>query len=489
MDLGQVFTKSDVADYMTSLFTLDHDSKVLDPCFGGGAFLDSLNKFGFKNVTGYEIDASLFTATEKQFPNYNLYRADFLSSGNGEKYDGIIMNPPYVRHEKIDDLEVYGITKKVLKKNGSYTGLPSTANLYMYFIMKSIELLSDNGELIVIFPSSWLKARSGVQFKNQLQEKCGIEEETHISGNIFETDAMVEVLILKLRKNKFDISKRVRKLVSDGQGLHDVSFENSCTIDLGFKTSFHEIARVRRGLSTGWNGFFINPNVNNKTNKTPILSTPKAVSGYRTRGAACDNLFMIKENEVLSEDWLTYISMAQKELLAKKTPKSLYMKCLEGAPWYELSSIDSRGILFSYFVRNDMKFIMNDAEFLARDNFYIIQPKMKEKKLLLFALLNSIYTYIQLECIGKKYGAGLLKLQRYDIESLVFPSMTEISKEDSAYLTALAAQLVETADKQCITEITKVLEKYALICAKDVTSEYQNMKDLRLGEGYGKKCS
>lgn len=56
---------------------------------------------------------------------------------------------------------------------------------------------------------------------------------------------------------------------------------------------------------------------------------------------------------------------------------------------------NGKGIVFSYFVRNDMKFIMNNLGYLVRDNFYIIKAQIDEY--LMFALLNNYYTYYQLE--------------------------------------------------------------------------------------------
>ena len=45
IDLGQVFTKEDVAKYMISLFNIGINSNVLDPCFGTGNFLKQLLSF------------------------------------------------------------------------------------------------------------------------------------------------------------------------------------------------------------------------------------------------------------------------------------------------------------------------------------------------------------------------------------------------------------------------------------------------------------
>lgn len=120
MDLGQVFTNKTVAEYMVSMFELGKDALILDPCFGAGAFLTAGMLQGFTNIEGYEIDEELYEKVKKQFSQFKLYNKDFLKVSNTRKYDGIIMNPPYIRQEKIDDLEKLGITKNKLRKNKIY---------------------------------------------------------------------------------------------------------------------------------------------------------------------------------------------------------------------------------------------------------------------------------------------------------------------------------------------------------------------------------
>lgn len=174
MDLGQVFTNKTVAEYMVSMFELGKDALILDPCFGAGAFLTAGMLQGFTNIEGYEIDEELYEKVKKQFSQFKLYNKDFLKVSNTRKYDGIIMNPPYIRQEKIDDLEKLGITKNKLRKNKIYEQLPSTANMYMYFIFKALDLLKVDGEMVVIFPSSWMDARSGKAFQMALNSRATI---------------------------------------------------------------------------------------------------------------------------------------------------------------------------------------------------------------------------------------------------------------------------------------------------------------------------
>lgn len=483
MDLGQVFTNRVVANYMVSLLFEVSNDRILDPCFGGGAFLEACKEAGYKNVYGCEIDEKLYKEVVNEYPDYNLLNVDFLNYNPYEVFDGIIMNPPYIRQEKIDDLECLGISKKKLRRNSIYQGLPSTANLYMYFIIKAIDLLKDRGELVVIFPSSWMNARSGQSFNELLVSRTWIEREIHICGEIFEKDALVDVIILKLIKDSTPTEKKGVKPeyleLTDGKLKEVVGHSEEFVLNLS--VPFSKYSSVRRGLTTGWNTMFINPQgvrLEAEECITKIISSPKAVHGYSTSSAETDNLLMIPQGQMLTDELQEYITHFAEILSSKKKPKTLYEKSKVSSEWYTLNEVDSNGILFGYFVRNDMKFVMNTSNILARDNFYIIYPRID--KYLMFALLNNYFTYYQLETIGKKYGAGLLKLQRYDIEKLKFVDIENISKEDKEKLVSLAKKLVQFSEEKRIYDITAILSKYTKKKTDEILVAYQNIKKKRL---------
>ena len=98
----------------------------------------------------------------------------------------------------------------------------------------------------------------------------------------------------------------------------------------------------------------------------------------------------------------------------------------------------------------------------------------------MFALLNNYFTYYQLETIGKKYGAGLLKLQKYDIEKLKFVDVESISEEDKEKLGSLAKKLVQFSEEKCIYDITSILSKYTKKKTDEILVAYQNIKKKRL---------
>ena len=479
MDLGQVFTKDIVAEYMVSLFTLNKDAVVLDPCFGEGAFLSALKKAKKYSVVGYEIDSNLYRKTKKKYPNYVLKNADFLQISSRKKYDGIIMNPPYVRHEKINELTELGVSKDVLNRNEIFKELPSTANLYMYFIIKAVSLLKKNGEMVVIFPGSWLQAKNGDVFSSALHRTCSVERQIHISGDVFEVSALVDVLILKMRKDGKNRAANP-EYIKLNNGILEAYENKNEIIRINFNEPFSSISRVRRGLTTGCNSMFINPSfAHRERHIRPIISSPKQIAGFSTKDATSDELLVVDANTIKDPGVTSYITQWEKKIIAERKPETFVKKIKDQKEWYRLNIFDCHGIIFSYIVRNDMKFIYNDPNNVIRDNFYVLYPRID--KWVCFALLNNFFTFYQLECVGKKYGAGLLKIQKYDIENLRFPNLKAFSGDDFDELKKLGKKLAKTGDRKIIEDITHVLSHYTDVSYERIYAEYNDIVKSRLG--------
>lgn len=484
--LGQIFTQRSVAEYMVALLDCPADGRILDPCFGGGVFLDCLYEKGYRNITGIEIDKSLYEDYRIHKNDIKLYQQDFLTfSGEGE-YDAVIMNPPYIRHEKINELKGYGITKEKLFKQTIFSDLPKTSNLYMFFIVKAITLVKENGTIVVIFPESFMKARVGKRFLECVSRFCSIEKSILVRGNAFESNAYVDVVIWKLKKSKQECGQQWLEIYVDDNGIKEQKTEAEKST-LTNMVPFGRYATIRRGLTTGANGIFINPGLKpEERNKytCKIVSSPKQLQGYSTEGAACDRLLNVCEEDYRHDKALTeYVNLQGQVILREKAPKTLYDAVLNRLMWYQLKLFDCRGIWFSYFVRNDMKFIYNDSDMLARDNFYVIYPRIDS--MLLFALLNNYYVYVQLEMMGKRYGKGLLKLQKYDLEELLLFDVDRISEEDKDRLKELAGRLAASGSAGLVSEITKVLEKYDSRREFHAEEQWRSMKTSRLEANNG----
>lgn len=150
---------------------------------------------------------------------------------------------------------------------------------------------------------------------------------------------------------------------------------------------------------------YINPTFKKEGSKNylvSIISSPKAIVGYGTKGADVDNLLYVQDCENMPDEVKRHIKKWEKQIRTTKTPKTLYQRMQKDENWYKINLVDGQGIVFSYFVRNDMKFIMNNLGCPVRDNFYIIKPQIDEY--LMLALLNNFLPIISWKKTEKVWG-------------------------------------------------------------------------------------
>lgn len=457
MNLGQVYTKRKVADYMVNLFTIANEARVLDPCFGGGIFVESLLENTSHNVLAVEIDKDSF----EKFDNPNSERCQLMNCDFfdiEDEFDGIIMNPPYVRQEEIDAMAELGVTKQKLQMACGLISISTKANLYMYFILRAILLLKDEGELIAIFPNSWTNTHVGKQFKEQIGHYGCITDFINVTGNPFVGSPMVDVCILKFKRNAIG-ETRYMKMSVNGDTYTIAESSNEQNKRQEGLVKLHTIANIRRGVTTGANKFFVNPPLFTQDHLVDILSSPKDFYGYTTKKCKQDKLLVIPSEKDANEEELTYLENYAMVILKEGKPQTLKALIENGQNWYSISMPPSAQIIFSYIVRNNIKFVLNEGNRNVRDNFYMISGKT-ENPLFLMALLNNYHVFLQLERCGKTYGKGLLKLQKYDIDAIDVPHPSRIGTNDKQELMQLAEKLVATADKKIIASITNVLNKY-----------------------------
>lgn len=474
--LGTVYTKYIVADYMVSLFTLKKECSILDPCFGKGVFINALLKRGYHNISGCEFDINSFNFTKKIFGSYvKLFKGDFLFFDDNVKFDGIIMNPPYIRQEKIDS-DSSKKSKTLLLKQNIYRGLSSKSNYYMYFIIKALNLLRSGGELIIICPNNWIKSVTGKTFLNNVEKLGKIVKIISVYGEPFELNVLVDVDIFVIKKTN-QTEECVYKNLYIYQDTVQETDKGLCRYINPFSISFLNYAECRRGLTTGMNSMFINPSIpEDRLNRMPdIISSPKNIKGYNTKNSHRDKLFIFNENDKVSTDYVDYMG---KKILENKKPMSIYKKILKDPytmEWSKLELLQPGSIIFSYIIRHNIKFIFNDCNYQVRDNFYIIYPIID--KYLLFSLLNNYFIYVQLEKLGKRYGNGLLKIQLYDLKKLKLPNIESLSTADKNELIALGHSLANGTDdsKKTIFNISSKIAECLSFDLNNVIKEYKKM--------------
>lgn len=189
---GQYFTPKVVADFMIEMANILQKSRILEPSCGEGVFLDLLKQKGFNDLTAFEIDQEL--AQE-----FDCVRHEsFVSAKIDEKFDLIIGNPPYIRWKNLEDE-----LKQELSNNPIWNKYFNSLCDYLYiFILKSIELLNDNGQLIFICPEYWMNTTHSISLRNYMVQNGYFEEIYHFNETPIFDKVTVSIVIFKFVKSK-----------------------------------------------------------------------------------------------------------------------------------------------------------------------------------------------------------------------------------------------------------------------------------------------
>ena len=179
-NLGQVFTPDFVSDKMLSL--RKNFGNCMEPSCGDGVISSKID-----GVFAIEFDS-------KVCPNY-AHNMDFFDYSVENKYDTIIGNPPYVKHNKI---------LKQTKDKLDYTIFNKKSNLYLFFIEKCIKHLKKNGELIFIVPRDFLKSTSSIKLNKFIYKNGTITNIVDYGDNIIFKGFSPNCIIFRFEKDNFN---------------------------------------------------------------------------------------------------------------------------------------------------------------------------------------------------------------------------------------------------------------------------------------------
>ncbi|MFC3863144.1 Eco57I restriction-modification methylase domain-containing protein [Deinococcus antarcticus] len=129
---------------------------------------------------------------------HNVHFSEVMKGrgGNGG-FDIVIGNPPYVRHERL------GKDQKAALQNAFPDVATGTADLYVYFYQKGLNLLRDGGRLAYITPNKFMRAGYGAKLRDHLSRNTKLELLADF-GDLPVFDATTYPLIAIFQKAKPD---------------------------------------------------------------------------------------------------------------------------------------------------------------------------------------------------------------------------------------------------------------------------------------------
>ena len=234
-NLGQYFTTHNELKEKVFEFIINNPSNILEPSIGQGdliAFITDKNSSITFDM--YEIDTAIKLLDKIQ--KDKVVYGDFMKQIITKTYKTIIGNPPYVR------------TKK--------------GNLYIDFTEKCYNLLEDNGELIFIVPSDFLKLTSASKLLNIMMTNGTFTHIFHPHNEKMFENASIDVIVFRYYKN----SLSEKKVLYNNKLLHITNSNGLITFEEDENSNsfmFQDYFDIYVGLVSGKEDVYKNEELGN----------------------------------------------------------------------------------------------------------------------------------------------------------------------------------------------------------------------------------
>jgi adenine-specific DNA-methyltransferase len=474
-DFAQFYTPQKVAQALIDWAITDSDTTVLDPSFGGCAFLyaalETLSGMGSpapaRQICGVDIDPDaqsylgpllLADATPEQFVTANFF--DIAPDHFGDKLFGAVVgNPPYIRYH---DIPHEAQEQAIVRLESFNIHISKRASYWAFFLLYSMQFLRQGGRLAMVLPGAFLHADYSTQVRELLiqhfeevtiyllQERIfdGTDEESVLVCAAGAQRPHRELRIGAIAKaedieHAFERVQSSTRAVDDAQkdggwlraliepetlALYDKLVENSSVIRMG------EWVKTRIGVVTGNNGFFILSREEQEQRDIP--------SGYLVpiikRSVHLTGLWVRDENlQILAENGNKFLLLALNRV-ESRLPKPLReyiqygwevgvskaQKCRERQPWYVVPHTFVPPAFMPCMSAAWPRLIVNQSSYTCTNNILRLLWQEERPTEDWFRLaLGTLSTLSQLsaELVGRSYGGGVLKLEPKELARLAVP--------------------------------------------------------------------
>ena len=370
------------------------DSKIVDPACGPGTFFTAAKRTGikFESFHSFEVDDRLIALMQNdiKFAGQKLIKHDFITYDHkNNEYDIAVLNPPYIRHEMIDEARKNFASDLIHRKTSKK--FTRRTNYYGYFILLTSSILKPGGLMCAIVYDSLTSTRYGKEILDYLGS-TGVLISRKIVSTPFE-NTMIDAEILLWRKHTTQHALPL-----------ELIFEVDSSPEEGF-CLVKDLAHIKRGTSFLKRDYFVKKNPEKNFTYSEMITKQTLSSGL----VAESNTFGLFKSGTPRNDAKALAQL--KELYSDSKLDSLIS--LPNPVYGE--------ILFNYFIRDNARHLINLRNLPASDNFYCITPKNPNFRITHWVIANSSQNVKNLINASRGQGSGLKKLQMFEYANSQFP--------------------------------------------------------------------
>lgn len=253
--LGQYFTTNPILLQKVCDLTQQFEGPILEPSRGAGHIIQYLCEHGrhaHREWVSVEIDPDIELVIANDHPQRIRHiTGDFLQIADNladQRFQTIVGNPPYIRRK-------------------------GACNIYIEFLSRCIDLLSDDGEMIMIIPTDFFTATSAKDVRMKMRREGHV---THIyrpdNENLFES-ASQDVIVLRFQKGIRDTTET---LVNDEVQSLQLNDHGVFTFSGSTGHCLEDIFDIKVGMVSGMDDVFRNEELGN----VPFYSRNGEVKQY-----------------------------------------------------------------------------------------------------------------------------------------------------------------------------------------------------------------
>lgn len=458
----------EIAEYARKRFARRKGTiSFLDPAIGTGSFFSALlQRVPDKRLStarGVELD-SAFADTARtlwQDSGLQVTNGDFtvLQPQEGERFNLILTNPPYVRHHHIGSTAKARLGSQVERLLG--IRISGLAGLYCYFLLLADAWLADNGLALWLIPSEFMDVNYGKALKTYLTEHVTLRQIHRFApSDVQFADALVSSAVVVFEKTP---PKRNHKARFTFSGLlAKPAMEEQVTVETlkhspkwtnyphrsGARRAPHngeptlgDLFTVKRGIATGCNRFFILPRRDAIERGIPaeylrpILPSPRhlrqGIIEADIEGFPILDTQLVVIDCHLPESEVRATCPAFWKYLQEGRSAGLHTRYLASRrePWYMQEQRKPAPFLCTYMGRSQQRpfrFIWNKSQAIAANVYLLLYPRvlLSEKLANQPTLCERVYASLaniepqSFFMEGRVYGGGLHKMEPAELMRL-----------------------------------------------------------------------